>query len=120
MTNTSPSLKITPSTTALSEADRMARMNKPAFGAVFTDHMAVVSYRDGAWQQGEVRAYGPLSMDPASSVLHYGQAIFEGFKAYAQPDGTIKTFRPEANAARFNRSTTNERHGISLGRCELT
>lgn len=104
MTTQTPAIKITPSTTALIAAERTARMNKPAFGAVFTDHMAVINYRDGAWQQGEVRAYGPLSLDPASSVLHYGQAIFEGFKAYAQPDGTIKTFRPEANAARFNRS----------------
>ena len=102
-TNTSP-IKIIPSAAALTEAERISRMNKPAFGAVFTDHMAVIPYRDGAWQPGEVRAYGSLSLDPASSVLHYGQAIFEGFKAYAQPDGKIKTFRPDANAARFNRS----------------
>jgi len=64
----------------------------------------VIPYRDGAWQQGEVKAYGPLSLDPAASVLHYGQAIFEGFKAFAQPDGSVKTFRPQANAERFNRS----------------
>jgi branched-chain amino acid aminotransferase len=51
-----------------------------------------------------VRAYGPLPLDPATQVFHYGQAIFEGFKAYAQPDGSIATFRPAANADRFNRS----------------
>jgi len=71
---------------------------------VFTDHMVVIPYRDGKWQQGELKAYGPLSLDPSASSLHYGQAIFEGYKAFAQPDGSIKTFRPEQNAERFNRS----------------
>ncbi len=66
--------------------------------------MVLVPYRDGAWQQGEVKAYGPLELDPSASSLHYGQAIFEGFKAYHQADGSIKAFRPEANAERFNRS----------------
>ena len=101
---TAPRLRITPSTTMLSDADRAAQMSTLAFGRTFTDHMVVIPYRDGAWQQGEVKAYGPLSLDPAASVLHYGQAIFEGFKAFAQPDGSVKTFRPQANAERFNRS----------------
>lgn len=79
-------------------------MTNPAFGRVFTDHMVVIPYRDGKWQQGELKAYGPLSLDPSASSLHYGQAIFEGYKAFAQPDGSIKTFRPEQNAERFNRS----------------
>ena len=106
MNTTNPDLKISPSPTILSDEERTARMNKPSFGRVFTDHMVVVPYSDGKWQQGEVHAYAPLTLDPAASVLHYGQAIFEGFKAYVQPDGGIKTFRPEANAARFNRSAT--------------
>ena len=101
---TAPRLRITPSTAILSDADRAAQMSTLAFGRTFTDHMVVIPYRDGAWQQGEVKAYGPLSLDPAASVLHYGQAIFEGFKAFAQPDGSVKTFRPQANAERFNRS----------------
>jgi branched-chain amino acid aminotransferase len=80
-------------------------MKNPGFGRVFTDHMVVIPYKEGeGWLQGELKAYGPLAMDPASSVLHYGQAIFEGFKAYAQPDGGVKTYRPFENARRFNRS----------------
>lgn len=101
---TQPNFIVTPSTTALSDAERAGRMSNPGFGRIFTDHMVVIPYRDGAWQQGEVKAYGPLSLDPSASSLHYGQAIFEGFKAFSQPDGSVKTFRPEANAERFNRS----------------
>ena len=104
MTTSTPNLAITPSAHPLSDADRGERMNKPAFGRVFTDHMVVIPYRDGKWQQGELKAYGPLMLDPSASSLHYGQAIFEGYKAFAQPDGSIKTFRPEQNAERFNRS----------------
>ncbi len=48
--------------------------------------------------------YGPLTLDPATTALHYGQEIFEGLKAYRQPDGSIATFRPDANARRFQRS----------------
>jgi branched-chain amino acid aminotransferase len=80
-------------------------MTNPGFGRVFTDHMVVVPYKEGeGWGKGVLKAYGPLEMDPAASVLHYGQAIFEGFKAYKQPDGSIASFRPEANARRFNAS----------------
>jgi len=104
MTSTLPPLLIKPSATALSAAERAERMASLSFGRTFTDHMVVIPYRDGAWQQGEVKAYGPLSLDPSASSLHYGQAIFEGFKAFSQPDGSVKTFRPEANAERFNRS----------------
>lgn len=104
MSALAPALLINPSTRILSDAERTERMTSPGFGRIFTDHMAVIPYRDGAWQQGEVKAYGPLSLDPSASVLHYGQAIFEGFKAFAQPDGGVKTFRPDANGRRFNRS----------------
>ncbi|MGK5065350.1 branched-chain amino acid aminotransferase [Janthinobacterium sp. LB3P112] len=104
MTTSTPNLVVTPSAHPLSDAERAARMVNPAFGRIFTDHMVVIPYRDGKWQQGELKAYGPLTLDPSASSLHYGQAIFEGYKAFAQPDGSIKTFRPEQNAARFNRS----------------
>ena len=104
MTTSTFNLLVTPSATILSDAQRAERMTKLSFGRTFTDHMVVIPYRDGAWQQGEVKAYGPLSLDPSASSLHYGQAIFEGFKAFAQPDGGVKTFRPEANGERFNRS----------------
>ncbi|NVI85100.1 branched-chain amino acid aminotransferase [Janthinobacterium sp. BJB401] len=104
MTTSTPNLVVTPSAHPLSDAERAARMVNPAFGRIFTDHMVVIPYRDGKWQQGELKVYGPLMLDPSASSLHYGQAIFEGYKAFAQPDGSIKTFRPEQNAERFNRS----------------
>lgn len=74
----------------------------PGFGKHFTDHMVTIEWsEDKGWHDAKVQAYGPLSLDPATSVFHYGQAIFEGLKAYRQPDGSIATFRPEANAKRF-------------------
>lgn len=74
------------------------------FGRTFSDHMFSLEFKDGAWQQGRIEPYGPFSMSPASMVFHYGQAIFEGMKAYRQTDGTVSLFRPGANIARFNRS----------------
>ncbi|PRQ11172.1 branched chain amino acid aminotransferase [Corynebacterium sp. 13CS0277] len=77
----------------------------PGFGRVFTDHMALIDYTvDEGWHNARIEPYHNLELDPATSVLHYGQAIFEGLKAYRQADGSIKTFRPEANAARLNDS----------------
>ncbi len=93
--------KLKPSASPKSASERVAIMKQLGFGRVFTEHMVTVRYADGAWQQGELVPYGPLSLDPAASVLHYGQAIFEGFKAYRQQGGGIATFRPEANARRF-------------------
>ncbi|MEU8894368.1 branched-chain amino acid aminotransferase [Nocardia sp. NPDC048505] len=76
----------------------------PGFGRYFTDHMVSIDYADGQWGDARVEPYGPLTMDPATMVFHYGQAIFEGLKAYRQPDGTVSCFRIDANAARFQRS----------------
>ena len=77
----------------------------PGFGRVFTDHMAIARWNpDRGWHDAKVQAYGPLTLDPATHVFHYSQTIFEGFKAYRQPDGSIATFRPAANGERFNRS----------------
>ena len=99
------SLDLHPRTQVMSDAERAERMKNPGFGKVFTEHMVVIPYKDGSgWGRGALKPYGPLMLDPAASVLHYGQAIFEGFKAYAQPDGGVKTFRPSANAQRFARS----------------
>lgn len=80
-------------------------LENPGFGKHFTDHMVTIDWneKDG-WHDAQVRPYAPFSMDPASNVFHYGQAIFEGIKAYRQPDGTIATFRPEANANRMANS----------------
>ena len=98
-------IQIQPSTHPASAEERAQRMTNPGFGRIFTDHMVVVPYKEGeGWGKGVLKAYGPIEMDPAASVLHYGQAIFEGFKAYKQQDGSIATFRPEANSRRFNTS----------------
>jgi branched-chain amino acid aminotransferase len=77
----------------------------PGFGRYFTDHMVQIRWTDGiGWHDPEIGPYRQLVMDPATTVLHYGQAIFEGLKAYRQPDGTVSCFRPLANAARFRSS----------------
>jgi branched-chain amino acid aminotransferase len=104
MTKHDGMIDIVPAPTALGDEERATRLAHLQFGRVFTDHMVTIPYRDGQWQKGCLGAYAPLSLDPAASVLHYGQAIFEGYKAYRQDDGTIRTFRPHANAERFNRS----------------
>lgn len=77
----------------------------PGFGRVFTDHMAMIRYTDGkGWHDPKICPRGPLTLDPATAVLHYAQEIFEGLKAYKLVDGSMALFRPEANAARFRRS----------------
>lgn len=93
------------STTARSTAEREAVLQAPTFGTAFSDHMARISWTaDGGWQDRRVEAYGPLVLDPATAVLHYGQEIFEGLKAYRHADGSIWSFRPDANARRLQRS----------------
>lgn len=74
------------------------------FGTQFTDHMLIAEYSDGSWSEPEIKPYGPLSFTPAMHTLHYGQAIFEGQKAYYMENGEIGIFRPEANAKRLNHS----------------
>lgn len=74
------------------------------FGKLFADHMLAVEYTGGEWQQPRIVPYGPLSISPANSALHYGQAIFEGMKAYRQTDGSVALFRPQANWQRLNAS----------------
>lgn len=74
------------------------------FGTEFSDHMLVCHYKDGKWGEAEIKPYGPLSFTPALHTLHYGQALFEGQKAYYMEDGTIGIFRPEKNAERLNHS----------------
>lgn len=78
---------------------------KLTFGRMFAEHMYTIKYsEDQGWHNGKIEKYGPFSMDPASSVLHYSQEIFEGLKAYKSGDGRILLFRPEQNARRMNRS----------------
>ena len=91
---------------APTSAERRAELiANPGFGKVFSDHMAIAQWTEGeGWHDARITAYGPLSLDPATQVFHYAQSIFEGFKAYRQPDGSIATFRPTANGERFRRS----------------
>jgi branched-chain amino acid aminotransferase len=85
--------------------ERAAILADPGFGKHFTDHMVAIDWTiDGGWHDARVQPYGPLLLDPAASVLHYAQEIFEGLKAYRHADGSIWTFRPEKNAERLQRS----------------
>lgn len=74
------------------------------FGSVFSDHQFQMDFKNGEWQQGEISPYGDMSLSPAAMGLHYGQAIFEGMKAFRQPDGSVALFRPMENIRRFNKS----------------
>jgi branched-chain amino acid aminotransferase len=88
---------------AASERERI--IAHPTFGTHFTDHQVVITWeKDKGWHSAQVIPYGPIMMDPSSAVLHYGQEIFEGIKAYRHEDGSIWTFRPDMNAARLQRS----------------
>jgi len=94
-----------PNPEALGELERMEILADPGFGKHFTDHMVDICWSaKGGWHRPRVQPYGPIALDPAAAVLHYGQEIFEGMKAYRHADGSIWTFRPEANAERMQRS----------------
>jgi branched-chain amino acid aminotransferase len=84
---------------------RAALLQKPGFGTVFTDHMVTVRWTaTKGWHDAQVQARAPFSLNPAAAVLHYGQEIFEGMKAYRTIDNAIVLFRPTENARRFARS----------------
>jgi branched-chain amino acid aminotransferase len=86
-------------------AVRDERVKSPGFGKYYTDHMVIAEWDEKTgWSDAQLKAYGPLTLDPATMVFHYGQEIFEGMKAYIQPDGGISLFRPDANAKRFAKS----------------
>lgn len=72
------------------------------FGKEYADHMLVCDYKDGEWQSPEIIPFGNFSLSPSTSFMHYGQAIFEGVKAYRQPDGSVSIFRPIDNWKRLN------------------
>lgn len=87
--------------------------SKLTFGDLFTDHMVIMEYDEGkGWHDERIVPYGPISLDPAAMILHYGQEVFEGMKAYRAVDGRILLFRPEENFKRLNLS--NERLCIPL------
>lgn len=86
--------------TRLSQVD----LDNPGFGVEFSDHMFSREYRDGEWKTPRIVPYGPISMPPATCTLHYGQAVFEGLKAFSSRDGAVRIFRPEAHHKRFRSS----------------
>jgi branched-chain amino acid aminotransferase len=97
--------QVTRNDAAKTPEERAAILADPGFGKFFTDHMVDICWSEkGGWHRPRVQPYGPISLDPAAAVLHYAQEIFEGLKAYRHADGSIHTFRPQANAARLRRS----------------
>ncbi len=85
--------------------------NALGFGRIFTDHMFIMDYdRDNGWHDARIVPFGPISLHPASTVLHYGSEIFEGLKAYRRADGGVQLFRPTENIKRLNNSA--ERLGL--------
>ncbi len=94
-----------PNPAPLPANEREMVLQDPGFGDTFTDHMVQARWStDKGWHDGAVVPYGPLSLDPATNSIHYGQSIFEGLKAYRHADGGTYTFRPRENARRFQRS----------------
>ena len=98
-------MKITLNPNAKDAATRDALVAEGGFGKYYTDHMVMCEWSEAdGWGEPHLMPYGPISLDPATAVFHYGQEIFEGMKAYRQPDGSIALFRPTANAKRFANS----------------
>src|SRR5258708_15156566 len=90
---------------ALAADERERILAARGFGEVFTDHMITIRWDEGrGWHDARLEPYGPFTLDPATSVFHYAQEIFEGLKAYRTDGGDIVAFRPQAHAAWFNRS----------------
>ncbi|MDN3724649.1 branched-chain amino acid aminotransferase [Aequorivita sp. SDUM287046] len=89
------------------ESSRIAEVdfNNLTFGSAFTDHMFECDYKDGEWQNPTIKPYGPLTISPAAKVFHYGQAVFEGMKAFKDDNGKVWLFRPEQNYLRINKSS---------------
>lgn len=99
-------IDVTPTARPVDDARLAEILANPGFGLHFTDHMFVAEWTpDRGWHDARITAYAPISLDPATAVLHYAQEIFEGMKAYRHADGSVWTFRPEENAARMVRSS---------------
>jgi branched-chain amino acid aminotransferase len=88
------------SSTKINEVD----FENLAFGNTFTDHMLICDFREGKWNKPIIKPYEPFLIDPSAKVFHYGQAIFEGMKAYKDENDDVWLFRPDQNLERFNKS----------------
>jgi len=103
--NSTTSFSRRPTDRPLAADARAGLLKDPGFGKVFTDHMVTIRWTESrGWHDAEVGARAPITLDPAAAILHYGQEIFEGLKAYSLSDGSIALFRPEQNARRFQAS----------------
>src|SRR6476646_3577097 len=99
-------ISTTANPTPVDDARLAEILANPGCGQHFTDHMVTVEWTpDKGWHDARITPYGPLSLDPATAVLHYAQETFEGMKAYRHADGSIWDFRPEENAKRMARSS---------------
>ena len=87
-------------TSKINEVD----FEKLSFGNVFTDHMLICDYENGVWKTPSIEPYAPFTIDPSAKVFHYGQAIFEGMKAFKDENDAVWLFRPDQNYERFNKS----------------
>jgi branched-chain amino acid aminotransferase len=99
-TQTSKIEIIKAATSKINEVD----FNNLSFGAVFSDHLFECDFKNGEWQKPVIKPYAPFLLDPSSRVFHYGQAIFEGMKAYKDAANDVWLFRPDQNYKRFNTS----------------
>lgn len=107
-------LPVTRNENAVSDAQLTEILTNPGFGAHFTDHMVLAEWSEGqGWHDARIVPTAPLPLHPSAAVLHYAQEVFEGLKAYRWDDSSLHLFRPEMNAARFNRSA------VRLGMPEL-
>ena len=90
--------------TALTSKIESVDFENLAFGNTFTDHMLVCDFKEGNWERPIIKPYEPFMIDPSAKVFHYGQAIFEGMKAYKDESDSVWLFRPDENFKRFNKS----------------
>ncbi|KWR88410.1 branched-chain amino acid aminotransferase [Cupriavidus sp. IDO] len=105
--NVVSTISVEPHANPVAAAERERLLQDPVFGRVFSDHMATIHYTEAlGWHDARIGPRGAFQFDPATLVLHYAQEIFEGMKAYRQPDGAAALFRPGANARRFQNSAT--------------
>ncbi|MCX6459434.1 MAG: branched-chain amino acid aminotransferase [Actinobacteria bacterium] len=98
-------IEVRPSAARASDERRAEILADPGFGRFPTDHMVRIKWSEQhGWHEAVLESYSPLVFDPMTNFIHYGQSIFEGLKAYRHADGHIRTFRPLANATRFQKS----------------
>jgi branched-chain amino acid aminotransferase len=100
-----PTLAVNLTETPADAQTRARLLSNPGFGTLFGEHMVRIDYADGAWGRSVLQPYGPIQLQPSAAVFHYAQAAFEGMKAFRLANGGIGVFRPDANAARMNRSS---------------